>query len=678
MEVFDASRVAMVVTDGEGNYVRVNAAFCELLGYAREEILGRSYLTFTLPDDQARDASAIDAIKTSGRVHVREKRYLRQDGGVVHARVQSLVTRDRDGRPLMALGVMEDVTELTAAQAAQREVEAALRAEQQLNRQIIDASPVGISIFAGDGACVAANAAVARIIGATPEQVKAQNFHQIASWRSSGLYDLALETQATGQPASKVIHTQTSFGREVWLAINLIALDGEGGRRLMLMINDLTDFKRAEQAQREAQENYQHLYAHSMDGILITEPGSGRVLAANPAALDMFGVDGSNLDALHRDRITDRSDPRAATARDQRASQGWFRGELRFKRASGETFDVEATSSVHHGPDGKDVASIIFRDVTERKKSEAERERVNELLEERVLARTREIALAQARTEEVNAQLASALGNLQLAQSELVRSEKLAALGALVAGVAHELNTPIGNALLAATTLSARQTAMGREVSSGLRRSVLDGFLKDVHEYAVFIEGSLGRAAELIQSFKQIAADQTSYQRRVFELSTAVHEIALSLAPTLRRGGAAIINDTQAGIELDSYPGPLGQVFINFVNNAMLHAFEGRAGGRIRFSSEFVTPGQVRVIVEDDGRGIANENLGKIFDPFFTTKLGQGGSGLGLHIVHNLVTGVLAGRVEVRSEAGKGTTFYIDLPLVAPIAPPEGSTPPVS
>jgi len=316
-EVFDASRVAMVVTDGEGNYVRVNTAFCDLLGYAREEILGRSYLTFTLPDDQPRDASAIDAIKASGRVHVREKRYLRKDGGIVQARVQSLVTRDRDGRPLMAMGVMEDITELAAAQTAQREVEAALRAEQQLNRQIVDASPVGISIFAEDGGCVAANAAVARIIGATTEQVKGQNFHQIASWRSSGLYDLALETLATGQPTSAVIHTQTSFGREVWLAINLIALDGEGGRRLMQMSNDLTDFKRAEQAQREAQENYQHLFTHSMDGILITEPGSGKVLAANPSALRMFGVDGSNLDALHRDRITDASDPRAATARDQ-------------------------------------------------------------------------------------------------------------------------------------------------------------------------------------------------------------------------------------------------------------------------------------------------------------------------------------------------------------------------
>ena len=184
------------------------------------------------------------------------------------------------------------------------------------------------------------------------------------------------------------------------------------------------------------------------------------------------------------------------------------------------------------------------------------------------------------------------------------------------------------------------------------------------------LERNLRRAAELIGSFKQIAVDQSTYQRRSFELCEVVQEIALAISPILRRASIELQDRTQPGMAMQSFPGPLGQVLINLVNNAVVHAFEPEQAGVVCISAALSTPGRLRVLVTDNGRGIPREHLKRVFDPFFTTRLGQGGSGLGLHIVHSLVTGLLGGRIEVDSEPGLGTRFCIDLPRVAPVAEP--------
>ena len=251
----------------------------------------------------------------------------------------------------------------------------------------------------------------------------------------------------------------------------------------------------------------------------------------------------------------------------------------------------------------------------------------------------------------------------------------MASLGSLVAGVAHELNTPIGNAVMVASTLSGRQREFEAAIAGGLRRSTLDDFLANARENSEVLERNLRRAAELIGSFKQIAVDQSSYQRREFMLSDVLQEIALALSPTLRHNGSLLLDQTPPGLRLDSYPGPLGQVLINLVNNAVLHAFEPGAGGTVRIGAQLLDAGRVRVSVSDDGCGIAREQLKQIFDPFFTTKLGQGGSGLGLHIVYTLVTGLLGGRIEVHSAPGEGTRFTLDLPLTAPWEAAESGAP---
>lgn len=263
--------------------------------------------------------------------------------------------------------------------------------------------------------------------------------------------------------------------------------------------------------------------------------------------------------------------------------------------------------------------------------------------------------------------LQQTLAQLEQTQANLVQSEKLAALGDLVAGIAHELNTPIGNAVMLASTLSDQQREFRAQMASGLSRSALQRFVDTVRDSSDILLRSLQRAAELVSSFKQVAVDQASYQRRVFTLDEVTREIALTLQPRLRRSPATLEVSVASAVRLDSFPGPLGQVLMNLIQNALLHAFDGHAAGHIRIESQpAAAPGAVLIRVSDDGCGIPAANLGRIFDPFFTTRLGQGGSGLGLHIVYNLVTGLLGGTIAVRSVPGQGTVFDIELPLIAP------------
>ena len=172
-------------------------------------------------------------------------------------------------------------------------------------------------------------------------------------------------------------------------------------------------------------------------------------------------------------------------------------------------------------------------------------------------------------------------------------------------------------------------------------------------------------ADELVASFKQVAVDQTSYKRRVFRFSEVVKEIGLALGPSLEKAQAIVETTIKDDVELDSYPGPLGQVLLNLYNNVLVHAFELNEGGVITVNAAREGD-RLKVTIADDGMGISKENIDKVFDPFFTTKLGKGGSGLGLHIIYNIVTELLGGEIDVDSEIGVGTTFTILLPLQAP------------
>ena len=262
---------------------------------------------------------------------------------------------------------------------------------------------------------------------------------------------------------------------------------------------------------------------------------------------------------------------------------------------------------------------------------------------------------------------ADAYRQLQQAQAQLVEQEKMAALGSLVAGVAHELNTPIGNSLIIASTLADKSDAIDEKIQGpGMKRSDLTNFINDTRHASTLIQRGLNSAVDLLHSFKQVAVDRTTANRRPFDLQQTCHEIVATMMNQIRKSGHGLHIDIVPGITLNSYPGPFGQVLTNLINNALLHAFDDQQQGDMWLSGQMLASGTVSIQFRDNGCGIAEPNLCRIFDPFFTTKLGRGGSGLGLSISYNIVTSLLKGNIRVQSTPGSGTTFLLELPLEAP------------
>lgn len=336
-----------------------------------------------------------------------------------------------------------------------------------------------------------------------------------------------------------------------------------------------------------------------------------------------------------------------------------FEDEVDFRHRDGRPITVLLSARLIQVAE-RQVAIFSPVDVTRQRQVEREVRELNAQLEQRVQLRTATLALK-------NAELAQALQRVQTIQEDLVRSEKMAALGSLVAGVAHELNTPIGNGVTIASALRDHSHAVLEELTSGrLRRSFLERHLHEGADAADLLLRTLQRAAELITSFKQVAVDQSSDLRRPFDLGNTLHDILLTLEPMCAKTPFRVKSSLAQGLAMESYPGALTQIITNLVSNALIHAFEGRTMGEMQLTTMEVDSDHVEIVFSDNGTGIAPEHLSRIFDPFFTTKLGSGGSGLGMHIVYNMVTGMLGGTISVDSQKQKGTSVRLRLPKVAP------------
>lgn len=305
----------------------------------------------------------------------------------------------------------------------------------------------------------------------------------------------------------------------------------------------------------------------------------------------------------------------------------------------------------------------VIQDITDRKRTEAALVDAKSGLEHSL----HELAREKANVEMAHSDLSAVLETLQQAQQNLITAEKMASLGSLVAGIAHELNTPIGNCLLTATALSDMAVEFEKKFAEGgVKRSTLEAYLADIRHACGIMGSSLRRAADLITSFKQVAVDQTSDQRRSFDVCDVVKDTMATYAAQLRRANCEAHIDAVGPIELDSYPGSVGQVLSNLINNALLHAFEGRSSAKIHVTARELDADNIQIIFSDDGVGMQPRVLRQIFDPFFTTKMGQGGSGLGMNIVYNIVTSILGGAIDIESTPEAGTKATITMPKVAP------------
>jgi PAS domain S-box-containing protein len=263
----------------------------------------------------------------------------------------------------------------------------------------------------------------------------------------------------------------------------------------------------------------------------------------------------------------------------------------------------------------------------------------------------------------------TALRNLQETQNSLIEAEKLAALGRLVAGVAHEINSPVGTSLTIASSLERKTALFAVEAVQGnLKRSSLNEFLEISRKASSQLIANLNHAAELIQSFKQVATDRSYSSQRIFDLGHLTEQIAMSLRPGLRKQNLALNVECQPSLTMNSYPGPYGQVLTNLFLNSVAHGFPDGRGGTVDIKARASGNDDVEILFSDDGCGMSLDVRRKAFDPFFTTRRDQGNTGLGLHIVYSVVTNCLGGRLALDSEPGKGTRIRLVLPRVAPAA----------
>ena len=427
---------------------------------------------------------------------------------------------------------------------------------------------------------------------------------------------------------------------------------------LLLYIRRL---ERSQHSLRQSEFRFAGLFKNSPVASILVRPDSGRYVEANESWLSLFGYQREEIigrtalelglwaDPLTRKEMVD------ALERDQFVDKL----EVRHKHKGGrEIVGLLSGRIFQAGPEPLIVFTLL--DVTHQRIIEQEIRDINQQLEQRVQARTEKL-------EEANHELAQALASVQSMQAELVRSEKMAALGSLVAGIAHELNTPIGNSVTVGSTLQYQISTMYNEFKQGtVRRSGLQEFLESASHGTEILMRSLARADQLISSFKRVAVDQSSDLRRKFDLQTVLGEVCLTLEPMYKNSRYKLILEVPSHIEMDSFPGAIGQLITNFVSNALQHGFEGRATGQMTLEAHVDSENSVVIRFADDGVGMAEDVRKRVCDPFFTTKLGQGGSGLGMNIAYNIVKEVLGGTLEISAAPGMGVQVIVTLPKDAP------------
>ncbi|MEJ6005211.1 PAS domain S-box protein [Paucibacter sp. AS339] len=652
MAIFQSAPVPMAyspVTEGL-TQSHWNEAWYRCFGYTAEQVEGLGGSAFGLWVDPAARADFVARLQSEGEISGLQVALRRADGQVRLCEVSGRYIVNQGTQ--LILSIYLDLTDRLAAEQALRDSESQLQA-------LLAATPVAVLISDAEAnyAIVTANEAWLLQFGYTLEAVAGFTSVEPSLWVDPEQRAAMLQAvRQAGAVAGLEVEYRRSDGSKLLCRVSA-RLVTVGAKLLLVTVQqDISESRAALLALQASEARYRRLHSSMIDGFVASDL-QGRLTDSNAALQRMLGYTESELLGMQNEQLTP---PKwHQMERDLIKYQVRLDGhskvyEKEFIHFDGHALPVELRTYLETDEEGRPVGYwAIVRDITERKRSQTQMQQLNASLEGRVLARTQELAMA--------------LESLKQTQQELVRSEKLAGLGALVAGVAHELNTPIGNAVMMASTLLDQQRDFSISVAQGLRRSTLESFMTDTQQAAEMLLRSLHRAAELVRSFKQVAVDQSSYQRRSFKLQEVAQEIAATLQPSLRKAKVALINHIGPELELDSYPGPLGQVLMNLINNAMAHGFDmPRPDACVQLRAERLDGERLRLLVEDNGSGIAAEHLPRVFDPFFTTKLGQGGSGLGLHIVYSLVTGLLGGQIALNSEVGRGTIAVIELPLRAP------------
>jgi PAS domain S-box-containing protein len=573
--------------------------------------------------------------------------YLLLAGGIIAAVMALLLFRSRRLRAEVQAGIRE------------------LRLNRESLRQLIDLVPNMIYAKDREGRFLLANRAMADSMGCTVETLKGALESDVHPDMEQARRRLAEDRMVfdTGHPK---VSLEEPFrypdGSMHWLqTTRLPYISADTGQPAVLGLSvDITERRQADKALKDSEERFRAIFnqTYQFTGILARD---GTVIQANDSSLTQLGIRQEDIlgkpfwEANWFERSVENRTWISESVR--RAARGEIvRREFSAVSGNGTPMTVDFSLKPARDDEGNIIFLIIEgRDITALKQTEDKLRKLNEELERRVADRTDNL-------EKANAKLEHSLAELSRTQEELLLSEKLAALGSLVAGVAHEINTPLGIGVTASSFLSDRIAELDRLLSKGeLKKSDLERFLADGKESSASTLTNLNRAAGLISSFKQVAADQSSEMPRQFNLHDYVDEVLLSLRPKFKNTGH-IVENTCPDLEIYSYPGAFVQIITNLLTNALTYAFDPRETGHIEIGATVNGP-NLEFTFSDDGAGIPESIADRIFEPFVTTRRGSGGTGLGLHIVFNIVNKVLGGAIRFTTGPRQGTSYTITIPL---------------
>jgi len=538
-----------------------------------------------------------------------------------------------------------------AGEAARRSLaERRYAVAEESYRKLFDSSIDGIYVTTPEGRLLNANPALARMMGYDTAQELIEGATDIAN---TIYLDPSVRTEYQERMARDGMVREFEYqvlqrdGTVLWLSDSATTVRDEAGNvvRYEGVVRDITNQKRAEDEVAEGRRRLQEVI-DTVPAVINVKDMQLRYVLMNRYMASIFNIEPEDAIGRTTTDIMSRYGAQKTDENDRRVLDagkelGFYEEE--YVDSSGTMRQWLVNKLPLRGSDGeiKQIVTVAL-DIGERKRSEQEMRKAKDAAE-------------------------AALQHLRETQNSLIEAEKLAALGRLVAGVAHEVNNPVGISLTVASSLERKAAMFAEEVARGnLRRSSLNDFVETSRSAASQLVGNLNRAAELIQSFKQVAADRSYSDQRTFNLADLTDQVVMSLRPGIRKQNLTLNVECEPGLVMNSYPGPYGQVLTNLFLNSVAHAFPGGAAGEVNIKVRSFGADHVEVLYTDNGCGMTPDIRRRAFDPFFTTRRDEGGTGLGLHIVYSIVTSRLGGQIHLESEPTKGTRVQMILPRNAP------------
>jgi PAS domain S-box-containing protein len=517
-------------------------------------------------------------------------------------------------------------------------------------RKLFDSSIEGIYVTTPDGRLLNANPALARMMGYSSPQLLIDEVTDIAHtiYVDPGArteYQLRMARDGIVRDFEYQVRRQD--GSLLWLSDSATTIRDETGEviRYEGTVRDITDEKQVEAALAESRRRLQEVI-DTVPAVINVKDVQLHYVLMNRYMARIFSIEPEDAIGRTTTDLMSRYGAKKTDENDRRVMEtgkelGFYEEE--YVDSSGTMRQWFVNKLPLRGADGEieNIVTVAL-DIGERKRVEQEMRKAKDAAE-------------------------AALRNLKETQNSLIEAEKLAALGRLVAGVAHEVNNPVGISLTVASSLERKVALFSDEVARGnLRRSSLNDFIESGRSAASQLVANLNRAAELIQSFKQVAADRSYSDQRTFDIADLTDQVVMSLRPGVRKKNLTLTVDCKPNLIMDSYPGPYGQVLTNLFLNSVAHAFPEGEGGEVQIQVKEAGEDHVEVLVSDNGCGMSADIRRRAFDPFFTTRRSEGGTGLGLHIVYSIVTSRLGGRIHLHSTPNEGTRVQMILPRVAP------------